>query len=146
MKKATLKALPAALLTVNAEATALRIKMGQAYELNGGFYGALAAYAQTKVDGVLLTVRAHGPRLSEVYGITGDLNTVGLQVLTNREITEEEKRKIEKAIEFYVSNVTVQRTLFKEVTHRKELRDRTIIHKETEKYVKAGILKYVVVF
>lgn len=146
MKKATLTALPARLLTVNAEATALRIKMGNAFELSGAFHNTLAAYAQGKVSGVRLTVRAQSPRLSEVYGIKGDLNTLGLSITANRDLTPTEKRKIEKALEFYLDNVTVQRTLKRDGKARAELRDRTVIHKETAETSIAGITKYVIAF
>lgn len=146
MKKAYLTALTARILTVSDEVATLRLKMGNSFEVNGGFHNSLAAYAQSKVPGLRLWVRAQSPRLAEVYGIAGDLNTLGLSVTSNRALTPAEKRIVENAFDFYIKNVSVHRTLKTDSTARLELRQRTKFHKEGKEYSVAGITKFVIAF
>jgi len=150
MKKNTLTATEALSFRTTEQRTALNVKMGTTYEVNGGWYSALANYVHG-ATGAKITVRAHGPRMGELYGLTGDLNSLGLHVKAQGEVTARKRKEILKAIEFFLGNVTVQRTVYTHAKTRMELRavskahgyGKTVEGKDVTIY---GITHFVVAF
>ena len=128
MKKNTLTlTAPATSFNVNSEKVALNIRLNTAYEVDGGWYKALAAFIFWRT-GVKVTVRAHGPRMGELFGLTGDLNTLGLHVRTQTELSEKKRREILNAVEFFFGTVSVKRTVLTEGKSRQELRAASTAH------------------
>lgn len=123
-----LTAAPALALNADTRTVALNVRMGTAYEVNGGWYGALARFIEIET-GHKVTVLAHGPKLGEIYGVGSDLNTLGLQIKPASPLSAAARKLVLKTAAFYLTNVTVQRTTKANAKTRMGLREASTIHK-----------------
>lgn len=148
MKKSFLTSAPAVLFTADEKRTALNVKMGTAYEVQGGWYRTLEAFIRVET-GVRVIARSHGPRMSELFGLAGDLNTMGIHLKASQRLTEKQREQILKAVKYYLKNIVIQRTCLSDSKFRAELRTTSTSHKEYKaegiNYTVYGITKIMVV-
>jgi hypothetical protein len=146
MKKATnLTALAALLISTDPNKAKVQYPLFS-YEVDGGFYSNLGMQLSSVIPGVRVTVRAHGPRMAELYGVSGSLNHLGLHVRPSRELTPLEMSKLQQTVKFYLQNVTLHRTVKTNGKNRMELRQNTEFVKVTKAYSVALIQQFVVAF